>query len=50
VAARRGDASEATLAVLAAQMARDEGTMGWRRLDATPASEETARRWLQDIG
>jgi aminoglycoside phosphotransferase family enzyme/predicted kinase len=50
VAARRGDASEATLAVLAAQMKRDEGPMSWRRLDATPPPEETARRWLQDVG
>ena len=46
VAARRGDASEATLEVLQAQMRRDPGELSWTRLDAAGRAEATARRWL----
>ncbi|WP_160000195.1 AAA family ATPase [Roseomonas sp. 18066] len=37
VAARRGDASDAGLAVLAAAAARDPGAIAWRRLDTSGA-------------
>ena len=49
VAARRGDASDAGVEVLRAQMAQDEGPMDWTRLDATPPAEATARAWLSRL-
>jgi aminoglycoside phosphotransferase family enzyme/predicted kinase len=49
LAARRGDASDADSAVLAAQLARDEGPMGWTRLDASGPAVATAQRWLSQI-
>jgi uncharacterized protein len=35
VAARKGDASDATVAVLRQQLARDPGPMTWRTVDAS---------------
>jgi predicted kinase len=46
VAGRRGDASDAGLAVLQAQLASDEGPMRWARLDARPPASATAQAWL----
>ncbi|HEX7759512.1 MAG TPA: gluconate kinase, partial [Caulobacteraceae bacterium] len=42
VAARRGDASDATVAVLRQQLARDIGPLGWRQVDATDALKAAA--------
>ena len=47
IAGRQGDASDADVAVLRAQMARDEGPMSWTRMDATAPAETTARSWLE---
>jgi aminoglycoside phosphotransferase family enzyme/predicted kinase len=47
VAARSGDASDADVAVLEAQLGRDPGAMSWTRLDARPPAREAARRWLE---
>ncbi len=51
VAERRDDASDATVAVLQQQLARDAGTISWRRLDASlgravvrESAEELIRR------
>ncbi|MDB5446019.1 MAG: hypothetical protein JWQ97_1336, partial [Phenylobacterium sp.] len=49
VAVRRGDASDAGVEVLRAQMGRDEGAMRWTRLDATPPAEAMARAWLSGL-
>ena len=38
VAARRGDASDATVPVLREQLARDVGPLAWRQVDATETS------------
>ncbi len=49
VAGRQGDASDATLAVLARQQAIDPGPLTWQRLDAsgpTPGLLAQARRAL----
>ncbi|WPB87140.1 bifunctional aminoglycoside phosphotransferase/ATP-binding protein [Sediminicoccus rosea] len=46
IAARRGDASDATPEVLAATAARDLGAITWNRLDATAAPEDMARKIL----
>jgi aminoglycoside phosphotransferase family enzyme/predicted kinase len=46
IAARHGDASDATPEVLAATAARDAGEIRWTRLDATAAPEEMARKIL----
>jgi aminoglycoside phosphotransferase family enzyme/predicted kinase len=46
IAARRGDASDATAEVLDATAARDAGIITWNRLDATAAPEEVARKIL----
>jgi predicted kinase len=40
---RRGDASDADVAVLEAQLARDEGPLAWTRLAASAPAEEIAR-------
>jgi predicted kinase len=42
VTARRGDASDATAAVVAEQAARDSGDIAWRRLDAGGTPEAVA--------
>jgi predicted kinase len=42
VAARRGDASDATRAVVREQLAVDPGAIGWHRLDSGSAPEEVA--------
>jgi aminoglycoside phosphotransferase family enzyme/predicted kinase len=46
VAARRGDASDATPAVLEAAAARDPGPLSWHRLDASGDAEPAARKVL----
>ncbi|TDH60699.1 hypothetical protein E2C06_20815 [Dankookia rubra] len=46
VAARRGDASDADAAVLAAAAARDPGPIGWQRLDAAADPIPAARAAL----
>lgn len=43
VAARRGDASDATAAVVAAQAARPIGRLAWHRVDARAGAAETLR-------
>ena len=51
VAERRGDASDATPAVVEKQLAYDIGPMTWQRLDASPARETvaaTAMRLIAD--
>jgi aminoglycoside phosphotransferase family enzyme/predicted kinase len=42
VAGRSGDASDADVGVLRAQLSRDPGEIGWRRLDATRGVEAMA--------
>jgi predicted kinase len=46
VAARRGDASDATPAVVEAAAARDPGCITWHRLDASTDAETGARKVL----
>ncbi len=46
IAARQGDASDATAEVLAATARRDAGEIAWNRLDATAAPEDMARKLL----
>jgi aminoglycoside phosphotransferase family enzyme/predicted kinase len=46
VAARRGDASDATAAVLDAAAARDPGPISWHRLDSSDDAEPAARKVL----
>ena len=46
VTARRGDASDADAAVLAAAAARDPGPIAWQRLDAAGDPIPAARRAL----
>ncbi|WP_431302434.1 AAA family ATPase [Sediminicoccus sp. BL-A-41-H5] len=46
IAARQGDASDATPEVLATTAAREAGEITWHRLDATAAPEEVARKIL----
>jgi aminoglycoside phosphotransferase family enzyme len=46
IAARRGDASDATAEVLAATAARDAGEITWNRLDAASGTEGSARKIL----
>ena len=48
VAGRTGDASDATLATLEDQLARDPGSMTWRRLDASTLVDALARAWIAD--
>ncbi|WP_425375130.1 AAA family ATPase [Methylobacterium nonmethylotrophicum] len=47
IVARRGDPSDATPAILAAQARRDCGTITWHRLDAGLAPEALAREALR---
>jgi aminoglycoside phosphotransferase family enzyme/predicted kinase len=46
VAARKGDASDATVEVLQRAAAADPGTLSWHRLDAADAPEAAASRLL----
>ena len=46
IAARIGDASDATAAVLEAAAARDPGTVSWARIDADAGAEAAARKML----
>jgi uncharacterized protein len=46
IAARHGDASDATPEVLAATAGRDTGEITWHRLDAAARTEEMARKLL----
>lgn len=46
IAAREGDASDATPEVLEATAARDPGPIRWARLDASAGTEEMARKLL----
>jgi predicted kinase len=50
VAGRTGDASDADLAVLHAQLARDPGPMSWTPLDAAQPAERAAEGWLAGLG
>ena len=47
VAARSGDASDATVEVLRGQLARGAGAMDWPRVDARISADAAARLWLQ---
>lgn len=44
IEARQADASDATVAVLHAQLARDPGAIAWRRVDAAGETEATLER------
>ncbi|MBZ0227560.1 MAG: aminoglycoside phosphotransferase, partial [Bauldia sp.] len=50
VAARQGDASDATRAVVAAQAAEPTGEIDWTRLDASGPIADLARRGLAACG
>jgi aminoglycoside phosphotransferase family enzyme/predicted kinase len=45
VAGRRGDASDATVAILEAQLSTEAGLMDWTVLDASGAPERVAQAW-----
>jgi aminoglycoside phosphotransferase family enzyme/predicted kinase len=47
VAGRSGDASDADVAVLRAQLARDPGAMNWTVIDAAQPVEHAAKAWLE---
>lgn len=47
IAARTNDASDATVATLADQLARHAGQVHWRRVDASGDAAAAARAWLQ---
>jgi aminoglycoside phosphotransferase family enzyme/predicted kinase len=47
VAARRGDASDATLATLHSQLAADAGPLDWTVVDATGPVEDAAEAWTR---
>ncbi len=44
VGARRGDASDADAGIVRQQLAYDTGAMGWTRIDASGAPDETLKR------
>jgi hypothetical protein len=44
IAARKGDASDATVAVLRRQLAYDLGPIAWHRVDASDGPEAVADR------
>jgi len=46
IAARKGDASDATAEVMEASAARDIGAIAWHRLDAATGTEDMARKIL----
>ena len=50
VAARRGDASDATPAVVREQLAVDPGRVGWRWLDSGGAPEQVAAAAAAALG
>ena len=50
VAARRGDASDATPDVVEQQIARGAGNIGWTRIDAGGAAAETLRGAGEKLG
>jgi aminoglycoside phosphotransferase family enzyme/predicted kinase len=49
VRGRRGDASDAGVEVLRAQLVVDAGPTGWTVLDAAPPVERTAQAWLAGL-
>jgi aminoglycoside phosphotransferase family enzyme/predicted kinase len=49
VTGRSRDASDADVAVLRAQLARDPGAMGWRVLDAAQPAARTAEVWRTEL-
>ena len=49
VSGRRGDASDATVAFLRAHPTREQGPMGWTRIDASGAVEEVTERLLDKV-
>jgi len=50
VAGRRGDVSDADVAVLERQLGYDIGVMGWRRLDVSGSAETAAREAAAALG
>jgi aminoglycoside phosphotransferase family enzyme/predicted kinase len=50
IAARRGDASDATVEVLRRQLAYDLGSVAWHRIDAVGKPEEVARAAAAALG
>ena len=50
VAARRGDASDADLRVLAAQLSQDPGEIGWSRIDAQGDFTASAQALASGLG
>jgi predicted kinase len=50
VAARVNDASDADVAVLESQLARDTGEIAWRRVDTVSAFEDEARALAEAMG
>jgi predicted kinase len=50
VAARVNDASDADVAVLESQLARDTGDIAWRRVDTVSAFEDEARALAESMG
>jgi hypothetical protein len=50
IAARRGDASDATVEVLRRQLAYDLGPLDWHRVDASGSAEATAARIVRLLG
>ncbi len=49
IAARRGDASDATVGVLEAQLAQHDEPSDWNHVDASAGADETLRRALQIV-
>jgi predicted kinase len=49
VAARSGDASDATIATLRAQLDEDLGEIGWTRLDAGGPPDAAASAWIGEF-
>jgi aminoglycoside phosphotransferase family enzyme/predicted kinase len=45
IAARRGDASDATMQTLAGQLSQDLGVLDWMRIDASESLETAAATW-----
>lgn len=46
VAGRKGDASDATVAVLREQVGRLQGLVGWPQVDATAPTDRSSRAWI----
>ena len=49
IAAREGDASDATAATLQMQLDLDVGEVGWTRVDASRAAADSAEAWVAGI-